>query len=206
MQTLALGLVAASALRVGGALKRDDDNIAAEATSRGAPPPLTLTATGARRSLNISQPAGGDPLLKEVLSAKVDPTQPVSSVMARTVLTCRASDTVASVLPMFSNVTGLAVVSDTDPLAVVGVFSKRDACKARDADPVALWMTSPALTIAEQTQIMECAALMLKYQVHRLPVVDAGGRLAGIITRSDVFGALLSKYGYSGEECPLPPA
>ena len=201
MQTLVLGVVGASALRVGGALTRDSSN----AQDTKARPPLSLTATGARRALNITPPA--DPLLREVLSSKVDPTQSVESVMATTVLKARASDTVASVLPMFTTVTGMPVVSDTDPDAVVGVFSKRDAVKAREADPVALWMTSPALTIETRTQILECAALMLKHQVHRLPVVDAQGRLKGIITRSDVFGALLSKYkGADDEACSLPPS
>jgi CBS domain-containing protein len=65
-------------------------------------------------------------------------------------------------------------------------------------------MTTPALTIEEGTKVVECAALMLKYEVHRLAVVNARGSLVGIVTRTDVFNALLSKYKGGEEECQIP--
>lgn len=136
----------------------------------------------------------------------MNPDSAVSTVMARGVLKARASDPVESVLTYFDRVTGIAVVSDEAPEAVVGVFSRRDAAKAARKDPISSWMTTPALTIDADTRIVECAALMLKHEVHRLPVVDADGALVGIITRTDVFNALLSKYKGGAEECSVEPS
>ena len=137
---------------------------------------------------------------------QINPDAPVSSVMTRSVLKARASDVVESVLSYFDTVTGIAVVSDDEPEAVVGVFSRRDAANALRKDPISVWMTTPALTIDADTRIVECAALMLKHEVHRLPVVNAAGSLVGIITRTDVFNALLSKYKAGDEECSVPPS
>jgi CBS domain-containing protein len=201
VQTLLLGLVAASALRVTGALgrKRVDANA----------PRAEYTKSGARRAaVNITPrpTAAGGVLLEQLFAAKVNPDDPVSTVMTRGVLKARASDAVETVLTYFDKVTGIAVVSDDTPEAVVGVFSRRDAGNASKKDPISMWMTTPALTIDADTRIVECAALMLKHEVHRLPVVDDGGTLVGIITRTDVFNALLSKYkSEASEECVVPP-
>ncbi len=47
-------------------------------------------------------------------------------------------------------------------------------------------MTKPAVTIHEDAPVAEAARLMQSHKVKRLPVVDASGRLRGIITRTDV--------------------
>jgi CBS domain-containing protein len=47
-------------------------------------------------------------------------------------------------------------------------------------------MTSPAVTIGPGDTIEHAARLMFTHRVKRLPVVDTGGRLAGIVSRSDV--------------------
>jgi CBS-domain-containing membrane protein len=47
-------------------------------------------------------------------------------------------------------------------------------------------MTSPAVTIGPDETVEHAARLMYDRKVKRLPVVDAGGRLAGIVSRSDV--------------------
>jgi CBS domain-containing protein len=59
--------------------------------------------------------------------------------------------------------------------------------KARDV------MTSPAVTVAEQTPIDVLATLMLRRGVKRLPIVR-DGRLLGIVSRADVLDAL-ARYG-----------
>jgi CBS domain-containing protein len=50
-------------------------------------------------------------------------------------------------------------------------------------------MISPALTITESTTIVEATRLMLERQYKILPVVDAAGRLVGIIDRADLLRA-----------------
>lgn len=47
-------------------------------------------------------------------------------------------------------------------------------------------MTSPAVTVAADTEVGKAARLMQNHRVKRLPVVDADGRLAGIVSRMDV--------------------
>ena len=47
-------------------------------------------------------------------------------------------------------------------------------------------MTSPAVTITPDDTVEHAARLMRDRKVKRLPVVDTGGRLAGIISRTDV--------------------
>jgi CBS domain-containing protein len=47
-------------------------------------------------------------------------------------------------------------------------------------------MTSPAICIRADEQVCQAARLMQERQVKRLPVVDPGGRLVGIVSRCDV--------------------
>ena len=47
-------------------------------------------------------------------------------------------------------------------------------------------MSSPAVTISPAASVAEAARLMHQYGVKRLPVVDADGQLAGIVSRLDV--------------------
>ena len=47
-------------------------------------------------------------------------------------------------------------------------------------------MSTPPLTISPAASVAEAARLMHEYGVKRLPVVDADGKLAGIVSRLDV--------------------
>jgi CBS domain-containing protein len=58
----------------------------------------------------------------------------------------------------------------------------RKAAGVRAAD----LMTSPAVTVGADDTLERAAGLMYARGLKRLPVVDADGRLAGIISRSDV--------------------
>ena len=50
-------------------------------------------------------------------------------------------------------------------------------------------MSSPAITIRAEKQVSEAARLMMENGIKRLPIVDADGRLVGIVTRSDLVRA-----------------
>jgi CBS-domain-containing membrane protein len=52
-------------------------------------------------------------------------------------------------------------------------------------------MTSPAMTIASSTSLSEAARLMQEKNVRRLVVVDPRGRIAGIVSRSDLLQVFL---------------
>jgi CBS domain-containing protein len=63
--------------------------------------------------------------------------------------------------------------------------AKAGALLARDL------MTSPAVTIGSNAPIAEAARVMHDKAVKRLPVVDADGRVVGIVTRSDLLRVFL---------------
>jgi CBS-domain-containing membrane protein len=49
-------------------------------------------------------------------------------------------------------------------------------------------MTSPAITIRPQATVAEAARVMYNRKIKRLPVIDEGGRLVGIVSRVDLLG------------------
>jgi CBS domain-containing protein len=47
-------------------------------------------------------------------------------------------------------------------------------------------MSSPAVTVKEETPVMEVADLFTRRGINRVPVVDSNGRMVGIVSRGDV--------------------
>lgn len=66
-----------------------------------------------------------------------------------------------------------------------GVMHRRRLRKAEGVTAGEL-MTSPAVTVTPDDTIEHAARLMYARRLRRLPVVDAAGQLAGIVTRADV--------------------
>ncbi|MGW2234191.1 CBS domain-containing protein [Streptomyces sp. NPDC001759] len=108
-------------------------------------------------------------------------------------------------------VSALPVVDGTG--AVVGIVSEADLLpkeEFRDSDPdrytqlrrlsdllkagsvtAGELMTSPALTVAPDATLAQAAREMARARVKRLPVVDASGRLVGIVSRADLLKVFL---------------
>jgi CBS domain-containing protein len=93
----------------------------------------------------------------------------------------------------------IGVVSEADLLAKEAVADGRPAAPGRIASVVhhkevkkaggvsaGDLMTHPAVTIRPDDSAEHAARLMYSLQVKRLPVVDAGGCLIGIVSRADV--------------------
>jgi CBS domain-containing protein len=99
-------------------------------------------------------------------------------------------------------------VIDQDHL--VGIVTRGDV---READPsqvtsLSTWevldlvakikvgqiMTPKPVVISQEATIGEAAQLMLARKISGLPVVDETGKLAGIITESDIFRLLVSEW------------
>lgn len=53
-------------------------------------------------------------------------------------------------------------------------------------DTVKQWMSSPAITAPETLLLPEARRLLREHRIRRLPVVDATGRLVGIVTEGDI--------------------
>ena len=47
-------------------------------------------------------------------------------------------------------------------------------------------MTSPAITVGENTSISEIATIFSEKNINRAPVTDPNNRLLGIVTRTDI--------------------
>ncbi len=50
------------------------------------------------------------------------------------------------------------------------------------------------LTVGPETMLLKCAALLSKFKAEILCVVDAGGKLLGVITATDIAKAFFRKY------------
>lgn len=67
-------------------------------------------------------------------------------------------------------------------------------------------MTQPVVTTRPDLPVTEAAKLMLARRLKRLPVVDAQGRLLGMLSRMDVLKTATTAYPLAGEAATVPPA
>eukprot|EP00898_Chlorokybus_atmophyticus_P005476 jgi/Chlat1/592/Chrsp103S01027 len=111
----------------------------------------------------------------------------VGRVMSSEVTTASKTTLVSDIKHYFDTMTGLPVVDESG--MVVGVISRKDTNKGGAA--VGDVMSYPPITITPEKTVAEAAALMLKNKVHRIPVVDEDGKIMGIVTRTDIFTALM---------------
>ncbi len=139
----------------------------------------------------------------------------VSDLMTREVVAVREQATFKDILMVMQQrrFSAFPVLDDNDH--VIGVVSEGDLLVreafaghgpgplARHSDKVKAealtagkLMTRPAVTIRPTASLAEAARLMHARHVKRLPVVDATGRLVGVLSRVD----LLSVYDRSDEE------
>ncbi len=117
----------------------------------------------------------------------------VKDLMATEVKSCATHNTLNTVAQtMWDNDIGCVPVVDNDR-RVVGMLTDRDVCMAAYIQGVPL--TGSLVTSAMSKQVFSCAfdddvasaeSLMRDKQVRRLPVTDAQGRLAGIISLNDI--------------------
>ena len=78
----------------------------------------------------------------------------------------------------------LAVASNGTLTAVLAALAGKKAAEA---------MTRPAICIGEDNLAVEAVERMLEKQVKRLPVVDAAGRLVGMLSRIDIFRTIMKE-------------
>jgi CBS domain-containing protein len=74
---------------------------------------------------------------------------------------------------------------DDEPGVLAGLLHRRDQAKARGVTAGDL-MTATVVAVRPQDTVEHAARLMYDRRVKRLPVTDADGRLAGIVSRADV--------------------
>ena len=117
----------------------------------------------------------------------------VRSVMTATPAFCTADTPLPDVATMMAdNDCGLIPVVDTSNVPI-GVVTDRDiavriVAKGQDAKTsrAADCMTTPVVTVSDDSSLTECCDAMETHQVRRVPVVDATGRLTGIVSLADI--------------------
>jgi CBS domain-containing protein len=126
-------------------------------------------------------------------------------LMSDAVLTVGEDDTVEDLVKMLvdEHINGAPVVNRDG--ALVGIVTQQDiffGSMTRGADAlentengvrnrlrVRDFMTAPAVTVTEDTDVDAICRLMVKLRIHRLPVIHEG-RITGIISSLDVCGAV----------------
>ncbi len=65
-------------------------------------------------------------------------------------------------------------------------------------------MTSPAITVTSETHCKDAAALLVRHRISALPVVDAEGKLVGLVSEADLL-PLEATPDPRSQATPLPP-
>ena len=117
----------------------------------------------------------------------------VGQLMKRAVMACGADDTLnAAAQVMWDHDCGCVPVVDADK-KVIGMITDRDICMAAYTQGGALrsLLVSSAMAknvfVCKPTDSISYAERVMRdHQIHRLPVVDETGQLAGIISLNDI--------------------
>jgi CBS domain-containing protein len=135
----------------------------------------------------------------------------VKDWMTRNVITIAPDATLpeAHRLMADNKIRRLPVVRENNTL--IGIISRGDVREAEpsDASSLSIWemnyllaklkidkiMTPDPITIHAEETIGDAASRMLSHKISGLPVVDGNGKLAGIITESDIFRLVVQNWG-----------
>lgn len=137
-----------------------------------------------------------DMMTKDVVFARLDtPLEEVAELLGRRGITgLPVLDEAMKVAGVISEKDFLSRMGEQGPktfMSVVASCLKGKGCVALPirAKTAADIMSSPAVTVREDTPYSEIADLMAQRGINRTPVVDGEGRLVGVITRNDLIAA-----------------
>jgi CBS domain-containing protein len=117
----------------------------------------------------------------------------VAQLMKQNVKTCHAQDTLKTAAEiMWDYDCGCVPVVDVEG-HVIGIVTDRDICMAAYTQGRSLGalqvkdcMSKTVCACQPQDTLADAERMMQANQVHRLPVIDAGSRLVGIISLNDL--------------------
>src|SRR5919108_1691022 len=150
------------------------------------------TVTEARLAIALAR-EGGIGIVHRNLSiddqvAEVDKVKRSEAGTIVEPVTLRPHDRVADALALMAryHISGVPIVEENDRL--VGILTNRDLRFEQDEEqPVAALMTSAGLVTAPVgTTLAEAERLLRRHKIEKLPIVDADGRLRGLITVKDI--------------------
>lgn len=129
----------------------------------------------------------------EAFAQHVHAGKSAAALMSSPVKTVRADTSVADAQALLSRYShnGLPVVNAEGTL--IGMVSRRDLDRALRQgmahSEVAKAMSKPVVTATKETSQRELERLIQQHNIGRVPIVQ-GGELVGIVTRSDLIGAM----------------
>jgi len=132
-------------------------------------------------------------MTRDVAAVRADsPLQEVAELMARRgVSGVPVLDTADRVVGVISEKDFLKSMSSGEITSFMGVVAQclqEKGCKALGIrrGKAADLMSAPAVTVAEDTRVLEIVKLFKERGINRAPVLDAQDRLAGIVSRGDL--------------------
>ncbi len=140
------------------------------------------------------------PLTKKQLAAVR-----VTDVMTRDVVTVYANQEMSTAAQKLLDhrITGAPVVSYDE--ICIGVLSCKDFLGRQGTSDssdgqVLSHMTSPAITVSEEHNLLAAASIICSKRMHRVPVVDNHGRVVGIVSTLDIVGQVLESMSSEQQE------
>lgn len=140
-----------------------------------------------------------DIMTRKVYSVKREtPLKEVAEIMARNgisgVPVIKQDGSVVGVISEKDFLSRMGV-GDTTFMGLVAECLKGDGCVAisireQKAEDI---MTSPAITVREDTTVLEIAGIFTEKQINRVPVIDQKDHLVGIVSRADIVGSSFIK-------------
>ena len=127
--------------------------------------------------------------------------EPVTRYMATDLITFKPDDEIGHVIKVLSQnkISGAPVLNDDGEL--VGIISEQDCLRVvMDSvyhnQPVSKhlvkdYMHTDLITVPVDADIVDVANMFLKHRFRRFPVVDAKGRLKGLVSKRDILNAAL---------------
>ncbi|NVO66184.1 CBS domain-containing protein [Methanofollis tationis] len=113
--------------------------------------------------------------------------------------------------------TGISGIPVRERGKVVGVVTRKDLLRKSEETQVALLMSQNPVVVTPDTPLSDAAAVMVRHNYRRLPVVDDNGSLVGLLSVADLIAAIaqlrikdeirdyyLSSTFALWEETPLP--
>jgi CBS domain-containing protein len=87
----------------------------------------------------------------------------------------------------------IPIVNNLESRKLLGVVTDRDiVCRviAKDKNPAETKasdiMSTSVVTVSEDADVQECCEKMEEHQIRRIPVIDAEGRICGIVAQADI--------------------
>ena len=110
-------------------------------------------------------------------------------LMTTEVVTGRPDESVGKLVEKFkaNHITGMPVVDEGGE--VVGMISDSDVLDAESDEVIRDYMSTPVISVDEDTPVDELAVIIKSRHINRLPVTREG-RLVGIVTRDDLVSYL----------------